>query len=180
MHDSARETVQQFYTGYCSIIPNDGIVVDIGNYTIDGTIRSIFEERLRYVAVDQVPGPNVDIVSSSYSTPFERNSINCTLSVCCFEHDKMFWMSFLEMCRILKPGGFLFINSSVAGPYDAHPVDCWRFQKDAWMGLKKWAVENGYFLRIMETRLDTVPCADGWMNAVGVFQKVETLEASHF
>ena len=179
MHDSAREATQQFYLGYCSVIPNNGTVVDIGNYTIDGTIRTIFEERLRYVAIDCVARPTVDIVCSSYSTPFENSSIDCTTSICCFEHDKMFWMSFLEMCRITKVGGFIYITSALEGPYEANPVDCWRFQRDSWMGPKKWAVENGYYLRLMETRLDTQPCADGWKNAVGVFQKVSTVEASY-
>ena len=161
-------------------MPDNSIVADIGNYTIDGTIRDIFEERMRYVGVDLVPGPFVDVVVNyNYATPFENNSMDIVTSVCGFEHDKMYWMTFLEMCRILKPGGFLFINSALDGPYDKHPVDCWRFQQDSWMALKKWGLENGYYLRLMQSHLDSAPCADGWKNSVGVFQKVSTQEASN-
>lgn len=42
------------------------------------------------------------------------------------------------MVRVLKPGGFMYLNAPSTGYYHGHPVDCWRFYIDSWMALTEW------------------------------------------
>lgn len=171
MHESARAATVHFYKDFCDNLPDGSIVLDFGSYSIDGDIRDVFEPRLNYVGIDHVPGPNVDIVCPTRTTPFESNYADVVISTSCFEHDKMFWMTFLEMCRVVKPGGYIYINAPFTGPYEAHPVDCWRFHRDAWVGLKMWALENGYPLKIIVSRIDSNEVG-GWRDNMGVFKKL--------
>jgi hypothetical protein len=83
-------------------------------------------------------------------------------------------MTFLEMCRILKPGGFIYINAPSAGPYHGHPGDCWRFYKDSWKALQKWANENSYQLELVQTYIDP-RLKEVWHDSVGIFKKLSPL-----
>ena len=46
----------------------------------------------------------------------------------------MFWVTFAEMARVVKAGGFVYISVPVNGPVHRHPMDCWRFYPDAYFG----------------------------------------------
>ena len=51
--------------------------------------------------------------------PFKDNSIDIVVSISVFEHVEFFWETYLEMLRILKPNGLLFINA----PSNGHFID---------------------------------------------------------
>jgi predicted SAM-dependent methyltransferase len=125
---------------------------------------------MKYIGIDQAEGPNVDIVCSNHKTPFESNSIDIVISTSCFEHDEMFWVTFLEMCRIVKPGGYIYINAPSSGSYHAHPVDCWRFYKDSWAALQKWAAFNNHTINLLSSHVDQ-RTIDEWKDSIGIFQK---------
>ena len=117
----------------------DGIVVDIGGRDVNGSLKSAFED-MKFICVDMEKDPSVDIVvQPSEKLPFEDESVDLIVSTSCFEHDPCFWMTFKEMCRIVKPTGYIYVNAPSAGPYHMYPGDNWRFYSDAGQALAYWS-----------------------------------------
>lgn len=172
MHGSAYRNAKKFFDKYCKDNIENKIVIDIGSLDVNGTMKPIFKEAKRYIGIDQCEGKNVDIVGSSHKIPIEDNYADVTISSSCFEHDDMFWVSFLEMCRITKIDGYIYIQAPSNGPYHAHPVDNWRFYKDSWSALAKWAELNKYKLNVVESFVDEN--TDGiWHDSIGIFKKAK-------
>jgi hypothetical protein len=170
MHPTAYENCIKFYNKYVLPMINSGVflkVIDFGAYDCNGCLRPIFKG-CEYKGLDMSAGPNVDIVSIGDKTPLEDKSVDIITSSSNFEHDDCFWMTFLEMCRILKPGGLIYINAPSTGPYHGFPGDCWRFYADSWKGLAKWANKNGYTIEVLESHIDS---GTYWCDSVGIFKK---------
>ena len=57
-------------------------------------------------------GPNVDVVISSKEKrlPFRDNYFDAIVTSSALEHDPRFWMTFLKLVQVLKPGGFMYVN----------------------------------------------------------------------
>lgn len=175
MHDTAFANAYTFFQRFCRDDIENKTVLDIGSYDVNGTLKPIFINSKKYIGLDQSAGPNVDLVSSSHDIPLEDNSIDIIVSSSCFEHDNMFWVTFREMCRLVKPGGLIYINAPSNGPYHAHPVDNWRFYKDSWSALLEWANHCGFNLKLLESYIDPQLSACGhWHDSVGVYQKEMT------
>lgn len=169
MHKSAYRNTEKFYKKYCEENIEGKKVLDIGSYNLNGCVKPIFE-KASYVGVDMAQGPNVDIVANCNDLPFENNSFDIIVSISCFEHDNMFWLTFLEMLRVLKPGGFLYVNAPSNGPYHAHPTDNWRFYLDSWKALEEWGKKNGFEIDLVENYIDE-PSDGIWIDSVGIFKK---------
>ena len=171
MHPAAYKNAEKFYEKYCKDNIESKTVLDVGSFDVNGTMKPIFKNCRTYVGLDQSEGKNVDIVSSSHSMPFVDESFDIIISSSCFEHDPMFWVTFQEMCRIIKTDGYIYIQAPSSGPYHAHPVDNWRFYKDSWKSLEMWAIHNSYNIKLIENYIDTQDSA--WHDNVGIFKKVE-------
>jgi SAM-dependent methyltransferase len=168
MHPSAYDNCLKFFNKYLSTLLLESLkVVDFGSYDVNGTLKPIFS-KCNYIGIDMSPGPNVDIVTSGDNTPFETNSIDVVISSSNFEHDDCFWMTFLEMARIVKPGGFIYINAPSAGFYHGYPGDCWRFYADSGKALAKWANKNNINIELLETYIDT---RGVWHDNVSIYRK---------
>ena len=167
MHISAYKNCTSFYEEFCKKAIEKLKVVDFGSYDVNGCLKPIFKEH-DYIGIDMAEGRNVDIVCTNDNTPFENDSIDVILSSSSFEHDDFFWMTFLEMCRITKPGGLIYINAPSAGPYHAHPGDNWRFYADSWKALAKWADKNNYKIELLKSYIDK---SEQWCDSVGIFRK---------
>ena len=173
MHKSAYENTEKFYKKYCENNIENKKIVDIGSYSVNGSVRPIFEKG-HYIGVDMSEGPNVDIVSNAHNLPFEDGEIDIIVSISCFEHDDMFWVTFLEMCRIVNNGGYIYINAPSNGPYHGHPGDNWRFYLDSWKALEKWGVLNDYNIELVENYIDNKSIktnGEVWEDSVGIFKK---------
>jgi SAM-dependent methyltransferase len=175
MHHSAYVNAEKFAKKY---IPNlEGIkILDVGSYDVNGTMKPIFE-RAQYVGLDMEAGPNVDVVGVSHDIPFGKDEFDVVISSSCFEHDDMFWISFQEMCRVLKPGGYMYIQAPSNGPYHGWPGDNWRFYIDSWKALEKWGKRLGYDIKLVEHYIDETtpaPPYEGnriWNDSIGIFKK---------
>jgi hypothetical protein len=169
MHNSAFSCCRAFFAKYLASQSDLGNlkVIDFGAYDVNGTLKPIFKD-CNYIGIDMSAGPNVDIVCNGQATPFESNSVDVVTSSSNFEHDDCFWVTFLEMCRIVKPGGLIYINAPSGGPYHGFPGDCWRFYKDSWAALAKWADKNGHHVSLVESYIDNT-CE--WKDSVGIFKK---------
>jgi SAM-dependent methyltransferase len=176
MHHSAYVNAEKFYHKYCEYNIEDKKILDVGSYDVNGTMKPIFEKG-QYVGLDMEAGPNVDIVGVSHNIPFEKDEFDIIISSSCFEHDDMFWISFQEMCRVLKPGGYMYVQAPSNGPYHGWPGDNWRFYIDSWKALEKWGKKLGFDIELVEHYIDdTTPHHPNegfrlWNDSIGIYRK---------
>ncbi len=179
MHHSASVAGESFAETYGA----DGkIVVDVGGRDVNGSLRKFFEIRnMKYICVDMETHSSVDIVvQPTEPLPFETGSVDLVVSTSCFEHDPCFWLTFREMCRILKPNGTIYINAPTRGFYHGYPGDNWRFFSDAGQALAYW---SGYQLATEPTYpvsvIETFNILEGtWDDFICVWKKTDIKETS--
>ncbi|WP_327117982.1 class I SAM-dependent methyltransferase [Streptomyces sp. NBC_01341] len=182
MHRSAYEQMRICIEEY---LPRDRRhrVVDLGS-RISGkqsrTHRGLLADHdIDYFGVDVLDGPNVDaVMKRPYRIPARSRSADVVLSGQAFEHIPFFWVSMMEIARVLKPGGHAFITAPSRGhAHDAQ--DCWRYYPD---GFRAMAAYSGLELR--EAYTDFPPTrgiwhdygsidakAAYWGDSVGVFRR---------
>ena len=180
MHPTAIYNCQQFFDVYAENFPtNSAKIVEIGSQDINGSLRSCAPSHLEYVGVDFVNGKGVDVVlDDPYKLPFASDSIDIALSSSCFEHSEMFWLLFLEIMRILKPGGLFYLNAPSNGNFHRYPVDCWRFYPDSGKALISWAKHNGINAALLES-YTSMQIDEHWNDYVAIYIKEESLAARY-
>jgi SAM-dependent methyltransferase len=171
MHDTAMNYGGAFVRTYLSDAPQT--IVDIGAQDFCGSLKGHVRPNDRYIAVDFAGSPNVDVVlTDPYKLPFDDESVDAILCSSCFEHAEFFWESFLEMVRILKPAGLIYLNVPSNGAFHRYPVDCWRFYPDSGRALERWATRKGFNVAMLESFTGKQD-GDLWNDFVAVFVKDE-------
>ena len=171
MHESSLEHVEQLVTKHLDRTQSLKII-DIGSYDVNGSYKPFFDAPdWKYTGVDLAAGPNVDVVlRSPYRLPFASHSVDVIVSGQAFEHIEFFWLTWQEMARVLKPGGYIFLVAPSRGPEHRYPQDCWRFYPD---GFRALASFGG--LELVSVSTDWEPHADEhsapWGDTVGVFRQ---------
>lgn len=151
-------------------------MIEIGSQDVNGSLRSTCPSHFEYIGVDFVQGKGVDVViTDPYSLPFDSESADLLISSSCFEHSEMFWLVFLEILRILKPGGIFYLNAPYNGGFHRFPVDCWRFYPDSGRALITWAKRNGINAQMLESYTSNQVPEDTWNDFVAVFVKDENM-----
>jgi len=170
MHPNAMKQGKLFFDTYC--VSDDLVVGEIGSYDVNGSLRSLIGDRCKqYIGFDFSQGPGVDIVlDDPYILPVADNTFDVLVTTSCFEHSEMFWLTFLEGLRVLKPSGIFYINvpSSWMG-YHRFPVDCWRFYPDSAKALETWANRNDIPAMVLESYVATPTVAFECADMVSVF-----------
>lgn len=166
MHPTAMQSATAFFQTYANEFVNPTIV-EIGSQNVNGSIREQAPPS-NYVGLDFQEAKGVDIVlEDAYTFPLPDNYADMIVTSSCFEHSEMFWLTFVEALRILKPKGLFYINAPSTGDYHAFPVDCWRFYPDAAGALKTWAKRNGYDITVEYTTV-----MEGyWKDFIVVYRK---------
>ena len=131
-----------------------------------------------YVGTDVAKGRNVDLVMKQpYRIPVKSDSFDIVMTNQVFEHIPFPWVSFLEVCRVVRPGGLIFLVAPSRGQRHGD-VDCWRYYPDSMQALAAYARVN-----LVETYVDLPPSLPNgrpdyaslgqkwWGDAVGVFRK---------
>lgn len=175
MHLTSWENASRFAATYCT--SDFESIAEIGSQVVEGqaSLRALFPSVTRYVGFDFVPGIGVDcVLDDPYVFSAEECSFDCVISSSCFEHAEFFWLSFLEMVRICRVGGLIYLQVPSNGKYHRYPVDCWRFYPDSGVALQNWARRNGYPMTLLESFV-TYQKADCWNDFVAVFCKCEDL-----
>lgn len=177
MHDTALEYGKLFLTAYLGPVPQ--VIVEVGSQNINGSVRDVIPSQHKYTGLDFVAGKNVDILlSDPYNLPVEDDSADVCISTSCMEHAEFFWLSFMEMIRILKPSGVLYLNSPSNGKFHRHPMDCWRFYPDSGLALQHWANRNGIDTLLLESFIG-VQKSTIWNDWVAVFVKDKQFRSAH-
>jgi len=112
-------------------------ILEIGSREVTGlsNARESFS-KANYVGFDYYPGNNVDIVGdvhklSSYFKNGEKFDIIYTTA--CFEHFAMPWIAAIEIAKMLKVGGILFVETHFSFSSHQRP---WHFFQYSDMGLR--------------------------------------------
>lgn len=159
-------------------------VLELGSATSPGqtqTHRSLFEFiDHSYVGVDVSEGPTVDIVMEEpYTIPAASNSKDVIVCGSVIEHIPFFWASMLEMARVLRPGGRLFVTVPSRG-HKHSPIDCWRVYPDGLRAMAAWAhlimlESHTHYPPFTSEKRHDYPRIDVknhyWGDSVGVFEK---------
>ena len=170
MHDTALEFGALFFQAYATNKVNPRIV-DVGACDVNGSLRSVAPNSLEYVGLDFDLGPGVDIVlEDPYRLPLEDDTFDFCVSSSTLEHAEFFWLSFLEMMRIVRPNGLVYLNVPSNGEFHRHPKDCWRFYPDSGLALQNWACRNGFPSVLLESFIGRRR-NDQWNDFVAVFLK---------
>lgn len=174
MHKTAYINANKFYDKYCANNIENKKILEIGSWGIQ-SLRPIFEKG-NYTGLDIQNGLNVDVIASSHEMPFSDETFDVIISSSCLEHDEFFWLTFLEMSRVLRTNGYIYICAPSSGPYHPQmcPSDSWRFYPDSWRSLAKWSQKNNFNISLVESYIDTfriMPDED-WKDSIGIFQKL--------
>jgi SAM-dependent methyltransferase len=143
MHQSSIEKMTMFRDRYLSERLNHPLrILDLGSRDVNGSYRPIFlQQAWHYVGLDTESGNNVDMV---LRTPYVwreviNESADVVISGQAFEHIQYFWITILEVARVLRPGGICCILAPSSGPEHRYPFDCWRFYPDGMVSLAHFA-----------------------------------------
>lgn len=117
-------------------------IVELGSKDVNGSYKPLFTHPgWTYIGIDVEAGANVDVILKD---PYRWQeiapvSVDMIVSGQTFEHIEYIWLTILEMRRVLRPGGFIYIIAPTSGPEHRYPVDCWRIYPDGFRALAKFA-----------------------------------------
>ena len=145
MHLSALDKARVFRSAYLSGLEDAPLtILDVGSAIVDPTQHSnrdaMTNPRWTLTGMDIEPGLNVDVaVADPYDwREVESGSVDVVTCSEVFEHAEYFWVTILEIARVLRPRGLAFITSPSPGPLHRYPVDCWRFYDDGLPAVARW------------------------------------------
>lgn len=115
-----------------------GTVLEIGARARSAITRQHrIPDRLSYLGLDILPGPNVDVVGDAHELGrlFPKQRFVAVFSTSVFEHLAMPWKVALELNRVLEPGGIVYTSTHQTWPPHEEPWDFWRFSAHSWRTL---------------------------------------------
>lgn len=169
MHDTAFQIGSLAMNIYADL--QTASVLEVGSQSFNGSLRENAFPSTKYTGLDIEPGDGVDVVAEpGKPLPFEAGSFDLVLASSVFEHDPCFWMTFLEMCRATKDGGYIYVNAPSNGFVHRFPQDNWRFYPDSGRALAKWAASQGQAVTLVESFIADRE-HDVWNDFVAVFRK---------
>ncbi len=174
LHDTAFAIGSKFLELYAPA--GDFTIVEIGSQDVNGSLRTALPERAGYIGVDAAPGRNVDVVAIGRAIPLPTGRADLVIASSVFEHDNTFWQTFLELCRLTKDGGYIYISAPSNGYVHRYPQDCWRFYPDSGIALAAWGREHDLEITLVESFVADRQ-ADVWNDFVAVFRRGQSLAA---
>ena len=179
MHSSALLNLENFFSNYLKNFDNPKIL-DFGSQSLSDHVGAkVLLNKMNisyeYTGVDIEKGNNVDIVlDDPYSfKEIPDASYDVIISTSVFEHVEFFWLTYLEILRVLKPNGVFYFNVPSNGDFHRWPQDCWRFYPDSGNALINWAKRNNFNPILLESFVANQFLECGWNDYVSVTLKDE-------
>jgi len=91
------------------------------------------------------------------------NTYDYVISVATFEHIEFPWLTMLEMVRVAKPNGIIYILVPSTGDLHPNTLDCWRMFPDGIRALAKLGK-----VKVLDVIYDQT---EAWHYCEGIFQK---------
>ena len=169
MHDTAYRIGGLAMRLYCDLAAAH--ILEIGSQDVNGTLRDFALPSTSYTGLDIEARPGVNrVMTPGKSFPVDDEAFDLVMATSVFEHDPAFWMTFIEMCRKAKPGGYIYINAPSNGLFHQYPQDHWRFYPDCGLALVDWARTQGLEVCLVEA-FTAEREGDIWNDFVAVFRK---------
>jgi SAM-dependent methyltransferase len=170
MHLSALNSFLDFKKTYLEENSKKEIkLIEIGSQAINSSIRNSLNNKIQYTGIDICDGENVDLVlKDPYKLPFENETIDAIISISTFEHTEFFWLTYLEILRVLKKDGLFFLNAPSNSKFHRHSSDNWRFYPDSSLALEKWGKKNKYNPKVLEHYTNFENGRDIWNDYVSI------------
>jgi hypothetical protein len=128
--------------------------IDVGSYDVNGNIKDMMRPRWKYIGLDIVEGPNVDIkMPGEYEIPLKSESIDIAFSLSTIQYVKNPFKWVKEISRCIKTEGWIFLcaprleKEGLIGlpeslcPNEDTEFDCWRILLEGMKAL----LEEGKF-----------------------------------
>lgn len=114
----------------CDKIGND--VLEIASRVVTGADFGHLFEKANYTGFDIYDGPNVDVVGDAHhlSSYFDKK-FDLIFSSAVFEHLAMPWIAANEIIKLLKPGGYVFIETHYCYGSHQRPWHFFQFSEQA-------------------------------------------------
>lgn len=168
MHDTAFAIGSSFFQLY---VRSPCTILEIGAMNVNGSLRDAAPDAATYIGIDLDAGPGVDIVTApGADIPLQDGAVDVVVASSVFEHDRLFWRTFSNICRVTRPGGYVYINAPSNGPVHGYPIDCWRFYPDAGIALEQLTAGEPWSVRLVESFVAERQ-KDGWNDFVAVFRR---------
>lgn len=154
------EPLDKFISKYCSI---PGKILDVGG---SGMMIPNFLEPLgfQYESLNLGRG-TYDVTEDPYHwTMIPDNTYDYVISITAFEHIEFPWLTFLEMVRVTKNNGIIYVLAPSTGPIHLNSLDCWRYLTDGMKALAKWGQVD-----VIEVKIDP---SGIWQYCEGIFRKI--------
>jgi len=148
-----------FLKEYCT---TPGKILDVGG---SGSIiiKAVEEMGHKYESLNLNGGTYVVPEDPYHWTMIKDNTYDYVISITAFEHIEFPWLTFLEMVRVTKKNGIIYIIAPSLGMMHPNSLDCWRYFPDGIRALGKWGKVSAIKVT-MET--ETI-----WQYCEGVFRK---------
>ena len=179
MHSSALLNLENFFSIYLKNFDNPKIL-DFGSQSLSDHIGAKFvlnkmNINYEYTGLDIEKGNNVDIVLEDpyLFKEIPDSTYDVIISTSVFEHVEFFWLTYLEILRILKPNGLFYLNVPSNGDFHRWPSDCWRFYPDSGNALINWAKRNNLKPILLESFISDQYLECAWNDYVSITLKDE-------
>lgn len=125
-HDNWRN----FLSTLCNKKGKDVLEVGARQVTGENAVNRGRFDKARYTGFDYMDGNNVDVVGDAHrlSSYFDRK-FDLIFSSAVFEHLAMPWIASLEMIRLLKPGGYIFVETHYSFSSHERPWHFFQFSE---------------------------------------------------
>lgn len=128
---------QQWQKYLFAIYNKPGVrILEIGSREVTGeSLARKYFDQAEYIGFDYYPGRNVDIVGDVHklSQYFPNEKFDFVFTSACFEHFAMPWIVSVEIAKVLKVGGHVFVESHFSFSSHERP---WHFFHFTDMGLR--------------------------------------------
>lgn len=167
MHKSAHEIGHKFLERYWNSSMES--ILEIGSLDVNGSLKDFQPDGSKWTGVDLEAGKGVDIVIGRASRlPFDDKTFDLIVATSIFEHDPTFWLTFSEMLRVVKDGGYIYVCAPSNGWVHRYPMDVYRFYPDAGNALVEWGSTSRDGLRLIESFISEQD-GDIWNDFCAIF-----------
>lgn len=134
-----------------------------------------------YIGSDYEAGLDVDVLADVHelSHVFGEKRFDAVISCSTFEHLKYPWIAAIEICRVLKPGGLVFVQTHQTFPIHGYPEDYFRYTQDGLeslfskqAGFKVIKSGHRYKCIILSFEAPGIVRAPSYLNSIIVAEKI--------
>lgn len=160
-------------------------VLELGTRRVNPAVstmrRRYVPHAAEYVGTDFRDGLDVDVIADVHelSGVFGENRFDAVISCSTFEHLRYPWIAVVEINRVLRPGGLVFVQTHQTFPLHAHPHDYFRFSRDGLealfaeqVGFQTVLSAHNFRCAIVSTREPRTALAPAYLNSLITVEKV--------